>query len=287
MITRARTLTVFLAIVVCAAVASAQERVSLRPVFTVGQESRYNINASVETVITPTGAVGIAANQRKELTATVLVRTAKLGDKGEIYQEATVEAITLNSGTSTNATAELPAKAASVGQKIEFTIDQAGDLLKCSIPKSEGFLTAADLLFSLMRWYPADEVNVGGSWEATGQGPIHTDRLSEISRGATTAYKLASLTKSIAIIEGVITLNQNGTSGLNASGIADIGVIASGKGTSHFDFDVAAGRVVGCVTESRLEGKVLNTQPTAAGEKLRPREGYLIETAKFSIKLIQ
>lgn len=284
MITRAKTLTVLLAVAICAAAASAQERVSLRPVFTAGQESRYTIAATVETAVTPGGADGLAANLRRELTATLVVRTVKLGDKGEIHQEAILEAITFSSNSGV---ADKAAKDEVAGRKIEFTTTPAGQLLKCSIPNSAGYQAAAELLFSMTGWYPAGEVTVGESWAAVGQGPVYTDRLSEISKGATTAYKLASLSKGIASIEGAVTLDQKGTSVLNAGEASDIGVIASGKGTARFDYDVSAGRLVGCVTESRLEGKVSHTQPTAAGEKLHPREGSLVETAKFSIKLIQ
>lgn len=283
MITRHKTTLALIAVVMSAAVASAQERVSLKPVFTVGQESRYSISASAETAITPTGADGIAANLRREFAATVVVRTVKLGDKDGIAQEATVEAITFSS----SGAVEPPTKSEPAGKKIEFTITPNGDLLKCSIPNFAGYQAVADLLFSLMRWYPSGEVTVGGSWEVPGQGPIYSDRLSQISKGATTAYKLVSFSKGIATIEGAITLDQNGTSVLNAGGVSDIGVIASGKGTARCDFDLSVGRLTGCVTESRLEGKVSNTQPSAAGEKLRSREGSLVETSKFSIKLIR
>ncbi len=281
MIIRTGTLLVLLSVAICTSIASAQERVSLKPVFTVGQESRYSISATVDTTIAPSGTNGIAANSRRELTATVVVRTVKLGDKGEVYQEVTVEAISLNSkGAATD-----PPETAE--RKIEFTIAPAGQLVKCSMPNSPGYQIVAELLLSTMAWYPGDEVAVGGSWEAGGHGPVYTGRLSTISKSATTVYKLASLSKGIASIDGAIMLSENGTSVLNAEGISDIGVVAGGKGTSRFDFDVAAGRLVGCVTESRLEGKVSNTKPSTAGEKLHTREGSLIETSKFSIKLIQ
>jgi len=283
MLTSLKTLTIFLTVMICAAAASAQERVSLRPVFIAGQESRYAIAATVETAVTPSGVDGLAANFRRELTTTLTVRTVKLGDTGEIHQEATLEAITFNS----NSDEDKASKVEVAGKKIQFTTNSAGQLLRCVIPNSPGYQAAAELLFSMAGWYPSGEVMVGGLWAAVGQGPVYTERLSEISKGATTAYKLASLSKGIASIEGAVTLNQKGVSVLNAGRALDIGVIASGNGTARFDYDVSSGRLVGCVTESRFEGIVSHTQPTAAGEKLHPREGSLVETAKFSIKLIQ
>ena len=271
-----------IAIVTLCGAMSAQERVSLKPVFTAGQESRYNIAATVETTITPSGANGIAANSRRELTATVVVRTVVVSESGEAAQEATVEAISLSSAKGGAGAAQEQA-----GKKIEFTIKSKGELLKCSIPNSAGYQAVADLLFSTMGWYPSGDVSVGGSWKVDGHGPIYTDRLSSISRGAKTTYNLASVIKGVGSIEGTITLNANGTSALNAEGAPDIAVIADGKGTSRFDFDAVGGRLVGAVTESRLEGKVSFTRPTAAGEKLQPREGTLVETSNFSIKLIQ
>lgn len=276
---RINTLVVFLTVMICASAASAQERVSLRPVLTVGQESRYAIAATVETAVTPGGVDGLAANSRRELTATLTVRTVKLGS-GEIRQEATVEAITFSASGADKAAKEI------AGQKIEFTTNPAGHVVKCAFPNSAGYQAAAELLFNMSGWYPSGEVSVGELWAAAGQGPVYTDRLSDISKGATTAYKLASLSKGIASIEGAVTLDQKGVSVLRAGEASDIGVVASGKGTARFDYDISAGRLVGCVTESRLEGKVSHTKPTAEGEKLHPREGSLVETAKFSIKLI-
>ena len=106
--------------------------------------------------------------------------------------------------------------------------------------------------------------------------------------GANTGYKLASLAKGIASIEGRVTLNQNASSVFNpGGGFVNVGVSATGKGTVNLEVDVKNGRVIGGTTESRVEGKVINIQPTAAGEKMQPREGSLVETSRFSIKVIQ
>lgn len=282
---RVRTAFALLAVVMYAAAALAQDRVSLRPSFKAGDESRYAISASVETTVTPKGPDGIGGTSRGELTATVLVRTLSLNDAGEASQEALVEAISFNSGN--GGVVNPPGANEVAGKKIEFTIAPSGYLSRCSIPESRGYLALADLLFSTARWRPAGEVAAGGSWEAIGRGHLYTDRLSEISMGANTVYKLASLAKGIASIEGAITLNQNGSSVFNAgAGFINVSVIASGKGTAHVDVDVNTGRVIGGATESRVEGTLINIQPTAAGEKMQPREGSLVETSKFSIKLI-
>jgi hypothetical protein len=270
----------------CAATAIAQDRVSLRPILKVGDESRYAINASVETTVTPKGADGLRASSREELTATVLVRTLRLSDAGEVDQEAVVEAISFSA--SKEGVVNPPGAKEVSGRKIEFALDPAGYLTRCSIPESRGYLALADLLFSMARWRPSGDVALGEAWETIGRGPLFTDRLSEVSIGANTVYKLATLAKGAASIEGAITLNQRGSSVFNAvGGSINVSVIASGKGTAHVDVDVDGGRVTGGATEGRVEGALINIQPTAAGEKMHPREGSLVETAKFSIKLIQ
>ena len=282
---RVRTAFALLALVMYAAVATAQDRVSLRPSFKVGDESRFAISASVETTVTPKGAEGIGGTSRGELTATVLVRTVGVSKDGQVEQEALVEAITFSSTKA--GVASPPSTKEIAGRKIEFAMTPSGHLLKCSIPESPGYLTLADLLFSIARWYPAGEVAVGGSWEALGRGHLYTDRLSETSMGANTVYKLASLAKGMASIDGAVTLNQSASSAFNPGGVfKNVSVVASGKGTAHIDVDVSAGRMIGGTTEARVEGTLVNIQPTAAGEKINPREGLLVETSKFSIKLI-
>jgi hypothetical protein len=285
---RARAGFALFALVMYAAVAAAQDGVSLRPGFKAGDESRYTVKASVETVITPKGSDGIGGSSSRELTATVVLRTLGVSKEGEVNQEAAVEAITFSSSSGEGGPVSPPGPKEMAGKKIEFATAASGQLVRCSIPESPGYLTLADLLFSSTRWYPAGEIAVGGSWEASGQGHMYTDRLSRVPTGANTVYKLASFAKGLASIEGAVTLNQSGSSVLNAGGgPIHIGVIASGKGTARVDVDVSNGRMIGGTTESRVEGTLINIQPTAAGEKMHPREGSLVETSKFSINLIK
>lgn len=275
-----------LVLVMYATAAAAQDSVSLRPGFKAGDESRYTVRASVETTITPKGSDGIGGSSSRELSATFVLRTLGVSKEAEINQEAVVEAISINSGDA--GAVSPPGTKEIAGKKIVFATDASGLLLRCSIPDSPGYLALADLVFSMTRWYPAGEVVVGGSWEAGGQGHMYTDKLSRIPTGATTVYKLDSLTKGLASIEGAVTLNQSGSSSLNVGGAPlHIGVVASGKGTAHVDVDVSNGRVINGATESRVEGSLLNIQPTAAGEKMHPREGSVVEISKFSIKLIK
>lgn len=56
----------------------------LRPIPKPGQEDRYIITASVEAVVAPEGANGLAGSNRRELTATVLLRTLDVNDKGVV-----------------------------------------------------------------------------------------------------------------------------------------------------------------------------------------------------------
>ena len=278
---RVRSAFALFAVMIFAVVAVAQDRVSLRLGFKPGDENRYSITAVVETAVTPKGTDGIGGTTRGELTATVLVRTLSLTDAGEANQEAIVEAISFNSGK-TGAAAEV------AGKTIVFAMSPSGYLSKCTIPDSRGYLALADLLFSLARWRPAAEVAIGESWEAGGRGHLYTDKLSEISLGASTVHRLASLTKGIASVQGTISLNQNASSVFNSgSGVVNVSVIANGKGTATIEVDASTGRLIGGATETRAEGTLVNIQPTAAGEKMQPREGSFVETSRFSIKLIQ
>jgi hypothetical protein len=274
------------AVMMFAVVAVAQDRVSLKPGFKPGDENRYSISAVVETAVTAKGADGIGGTSRAELTATVLLRTLSLTDAGEANQEAIVEAISFNSGKTGGVGP--PSAAEVAGKKIVFVMAPSGYLSKCTIPDSRGYLALADLLFSLARWRPAGEVAVGESWEAGGRGHLYTDKLSEISVGASTVHRLASLSKGIASVDGTITLNQTGSSVFNpGGGFVNVGVIANGKGTATIEVDASTGRLIGGATETRAEGALVNVQPTAAGEKMQPREGSFVETSRFSVKLIQ
>jgi hypothetical protein len=77
-------------------VANAQDRVSIKPGFKAGDENRYTVSASVETIVTPKGADGIGGSSRGQLTATVSMRVLSVKD-GQIEQEAVVEAISFSS----------------------------------------------------------------------------------------------------------------------------------------------------------------------------------------------
>jgi len=282
---RFTTAVTLLMLMIFCVVASAQDRVSLRPGFKSGDENRYNVSAMVETSVTPKGPGGIGGTSRGQLIATVSLRVVAIKESA-IEQEAIVEAITFSSNKSASP-GDSDSKEVS-GKKIEFAITPAGQLLKCAIPESPGYLTLADLLFSAFRWYPATDVSVGGTWEAIGRGNLFTERLSETSMSATTIYKLSALSKGVGSIDGAVTLNQSGSSVFNpGSGNVNVSVTAKGNGSAHVDMDVSTGRLISGTTESRVEGTLVNIQPSAAGEKMSPREGSLVETSKFSIKLIR
>jgi len=273
-----------LTLLIFCVVAQAQDRVSLRPGFKVGDENRYALSASVETIVTPKGQDGIGGSSRGLLTATVSVRILSVKET-VIEQEAVVEEISFNSN---KAGSTAPGSKEVAGKKIEFGITPGGELVKCIIPDSPGYTALADLLFSAFRWYPRTDINVGETWEAIGRGNLFTDRLSDASMSASTTFKLSSLLKGVASIDGAITLNQSGSSIYNpGGGNLNVSVSATGKGSAHVDIDVNAGHLITGSTESRVEGRFINIQPTAAGEKMNPREGSLVETSKFSIKRIE
>ena len=135
---RARAGWVAIALLMYAAAAVAQDRVSLRPGFKVGDESRYTITASVETTVTPKGSDGIGGTSRGELTATVVVRTLGLSETGEVNQEALVEAINFRSGK--GGVVSPPGTNEVAGKRIEFATGPSGYLSRCSIPESRGYL---------------------------------------------------------------------------------------------------------------------------------------------------
>src|SRR5215475_7007149 len=153
---RLRTSVTVLVLVILGVVANAQDRVSLRPDFKAGDESRYTINALVETIVTPRGPGGIGGNSRGQLAATVTVHVLSVKE-GVIEQEALVDAISF-SANKAGSPASSESKEVS-GKKIEFAITSAGQLLKCVIPDSPGYIALADLLFSAFKWYPASDVN--------------------------------------------------------------------------------------------------------------------------------
>lgn len=306
----------FVIMLLAAASASAQTRgVSLRPVLKVGEESRYVINGSVDEQVTPTGANGIAGKVHREVSATVLLRAgltapASLGENatptprasitdadtpggGLVYYEASIEAFethTIIDGV------EKPSKDTNiVGQKIEFAMSAAGNVVKCAYPSEVVNSGLVEMIFSLNSWAPIMPPEVGTMWGSIdgkpmpkgGYGYITMAKLSDISRRAYAAYTLTSFKEGLAVVEGIIELRQDGASALEFPvGPTRVNVIASGSGNSHIEVDVASSRIVSATSETVFNGKLVNIQPTRAGEKMQPREGALVETAKFSIKLI-
>jgi hypothetical protein len=294
MVNRTRVFIISLMLSMIAVEASAQnERVSLKPNIKPGRESRYQITAAVDTVVTPQGANGLSSNVHRELAATVTVRTG-VSDKGGVIHEATIESI--NSGAAVDGADNSSNAATLVGQKIEFVLDASGRVAKCSIPQKAVDAGLAELIFSLTSWVPYGEVSVGESWGSTdgnvataGEfGYISSTRIADISKGAATTYKLASVDRGKATIEGAIALKQSGASMLTTKeGRMNVNVIASGKGTTRVEYDVEGSRIVQATTDTTLEGRLAHIAPTREGEKMQPREGSLVETSRFSIKLVQ
>lgn len=287
-----RMILVLLSALMAIATAVAQsERVSLKPVLKPGQENRYMITASVDTHVSPTGANGIASNVHKETTATVLFRAAA-SEKGEPVGEAVIEAITTRT---TVDGVDSPATGSTlVGQKIEYQLDSQGRVRKVSFPQTAGETGLAELIVSLTRWAPVSEVAVGQTWGQSGEqvlgdyGYISAAGISEIAKGATISYRLSTVDGNKAVIDGAIALNQSGASLLTTrEGRINVTVIATGNGSTRVEYDVTASRIIAATTESSLEGRLATIAPKPAGEKLQPHEGSLVETAKFSIKLVQ
>jgi hypothetical protein len=270
--------------------ASAQARqVSLKPVLKPGQENRYVITISVDTRVTPTAANGLATVVHKESTATVLLRGVA-SDKGEAVVEAFASRTTLDGVDTSSAETSL------VGQKIEYQLDSQGRAVRVSFPPAAGETGLAELLFSLARWVPSNEVSVGQTWgqsiaidSLTGDyGYISAPSLAEIPKSAAVSYRLSSLDGDKAVIDGAITLNQNGSGSLTTKqSRLNVTAIAEGKGSTRVEYDLSASRIIAATTETSFEGRLMNMAPTREGEKLQPREGSIVETAKFSIKLVQ
>ena len=105
---------------------------------------------------------------------------------------------------------------------------------------------------------------------------------------AKTAYTFTALNDNRAVIEGTITLNQPGATMIEIPAAkVKVNLMAAGNGTTRIEYDAMTSRIASAVSESTLKGRVVNIQPTRAGEKMQPREGALVETAKFTIKLVQ
>jgi hypothetical protein len=274
--------------------ASAQPpQVSLKPVLKPGQENRYVINISVDTRVTPSGADGLASVVHKETTATVLLSGAA-SDKGNASNQAVIEACTTRA-TIDGVDASTP-DTPLVGQKIEYDLDLQGRAIRTSFPQAAGSTGLAELLLSLARWAPSNNVSVGQTWgqsiaidSLTGDyGYIAAPGIAEIPKRASVSYKLSSLDGGIAVIDGAITLNQRGSCSLTTrQGRLNVTAIADGKGSTRVEFDLSASRIIAATTETSFEGRLVHIAATREGERPQPREGSVVETARFSIKLVQ
>jgi len=300
--------------------------VSLRPILKPGQEARYRLIAEVDTEITAAGANGISGTQSRELHATVLLRagvaapqlaaqaagaTAATAGHGSpytretstsdagaaagdlVYYEAVIEMLDVRlkvNGAETSGVFQN-----GVGKKIEFALDSNNRVVKCAIPVEAAKAGLAELLFSMLDWAPAASVEVGQTWgngsgvESAGNyGYISAAAMSEVPKAAQVAYKLSAVNGGQAVIEGTLALRQDGATRLAIPAAQiDVNLTASGDGTTRIEYDVAGNRIASAVSESLLKGRVVNVQPTRPGEPMQPREGALVETAKFSIKLLQ
>lgn len=283
--TRAQVIFILIVMLMPLTTASSQERVKLGPAFKPDQGARYAITARVDQVITPTGGDGISSSVHREFTATVLWRTVDVDEKGVINQEAIIEEVSyrdLIDGKDRPSSED-----ALAGQTVELEFTGPGNLLKASIPKQAADLGLADVLVSLLRWFPVREVSIGQFWNST-QPAIYSGGRSEIGRSLDTTYQLVSVEGGTAVISGAITMSQSGGARVSTGdGPLNVNAIGAGKGKSRFEYDVAGNRMLSGETEIKFEGRLANVVPTADGEKSRSREGTFVETAKFTIKLAQ
>lgn len=274
--------------------AFAQARqVSLKPVLKPGQEIRYSINISVDTRVTPTGDKGLASVTHKETTTTVLLRGVASGTSDASY-EAEIEAFATRT---TLDGADVPdGLAAPVGQKIEYALDSQGRPVSVKFPAPVGKSGLTELLLSLARWVPSNEVSVGLTWGQSiaidslvgDYGYISAPGVAEIPKRASVSYKLSSFDGDNAVIDGAITLNQSGSCLLTTKqGRLNVTATGDGKGSTRVAYDLSSNRIIAATTETSFEGRLTHIAPTREGEKPQPREGSFVETAKFSIKLVQ
>ncbi|HXU36422.1 MAG TPA: hypothetical protein VN937_08670, partial [Blastocatellia bacterium] len=261
-----------------------------------GQENRYVVNISIETRVTASGDDGLASVLTRESSATVLLRGVA-GEKGNVSTEAIIEALTTRAtldGVETP-TAE-PSEPSPVGQKIAYDLDSQGRAIRSSFPLPAGRAGLAELLFSLARWVPSNDVSVGQSWgqaiaidSLSGDyGYVAAPGIAEIPKRASVSYKLSSLEGDKAVIDGAIALNQSGSCLLTTKqSRLNVTATGNGKGSTRVEYDLSASRVNSATTETSFEGRLAHIAPTREGEKPQPREGSIVETAKFSIKLVQ
>jgi hypothetical protein len=280
---RANVIFILFVILATAASATAQERIKLGPVFKPDQQARYIITSQLDQLITPTGGEGISSYVQREFSATVLLRTIGVDDKGVITQEALVENISyrdLVDGKERPSTND-----AIVGQSVELQFTGRGNLLKASIPQKAADLGLADVLVSLLRWFPGEDVSRGQSWMSS-QPAVYSSERTGIGRSQETTYKLVSIEGSTAVVDGAITLNHAGSGRVTTiNGPLDVNAVGAGKGSTRLQYDLAGNRMLSGETEIRFEGRLANIIPSANGEKSRRRDGSFIETAKFTIRI--
>ena len=322
---RVKVVAITFVILLAQAAAAAQSGVSLKPVLKPGQQARYRLIAEIDTEITAAGANGISGTQSRELVATVLLRagvaapqlaaqsagmttaTANHGspytretfisDAGAaasdlVYYEAVIEM--LDAHLKVNGADASMIFQNGAGQKMEFALDSNNRVVKCSVPVDAAKAGLVEFLFSMFNWAPAAPLEVGQTWgnhsgddSASNYGYISAAALS-VPQSAKTAYRLSAVNGGLAVIEGAITLRQEGATRVAIPAAkTDINLTAAGDGTTRIEYEVATGRIASAVSESQLKGRVVNIPPSRAGEPTQPREGALVETAKFSIKLLQ
>ena len=216
---------------------------------------------------------------------------SNVASKDVVYYEALIESLDVRA-TVNGVESPVSFKGA-VGQKIGFALDAAGHITRCSAPIEAARVGLIDLLFSLFSWAPAQPLAVGQSWETPtghetfGYGYVSAAALSDVPKSAQTAYTLAALSGDLASIDGKITLRQPGATMLDVPAAKiKVNLVAAGGGTTHIEHDVKSNRVTSAVAESLVKGRVVNIAPTREGEKMQPREGALVEAAKFSVKLV-
>lgn len=300
--------------------------VSLKPVLKAGQEARYSLNGSVDTQVTAAGAGGLSGAEHRELSATLLLRagvpapqiagqnatpkaeSAVVGaasaysnvsyavdaggpSKDLVEYEAVIEA--MDARLTVNGVDSPASVKSAVGQKIAFTLDATGRIVRCAVPVEAARAGLADLLFSMLGWAPAAQLEVGQTWgnlsghDPRGYSYISAAVMSDVPKSAKTAYTFAALDDNRAVVEGTISLSQEGATMVPLAAVqTKVNLMASGSGTTRIEYDVAANRIASAVSESMMKGRVVNIPPTREGEKMQMREGALVETAKFSIKLV-
>jgi hypothetical protein len=283
--------------------ASAQTRVLLKPVVQTGQETRYSVNAVVDTRVTPQGADGITSSVHREVTATLLVRAATVApssvngttsESGVPQSNLTRYEFAIESLSASTVVDGAEKRLSSpnlVGRSILLTVDASGTLVRSEMPPDASRIGLGEIVISLFGWAPAAPVAVGESWGSSGADQfvgvfsyIAAPGMSDIAKGSTTHYTLSGLNGGRAVVDGAIELNQKGGLLMQIpSGPTKVNGIASGTGTTRIEYDVTAGRLASATTETSVKGRLVNVPPVRDGQPMQVREGALVETARFTI----